>query len=36
MLEQCEEWAVSRRYVGLESLAALSDDPLLRPSAVAA
>jgi transposase-like protein len=36
MLEQCDEWAVSRRYMGLESLAALSDDPTLRLSAVAA
>jgi len=36
MLEQNDEWAVSRRYMSLESLAALSDDPLLRLSAVAA
>ncbi len=36
MLEQCDEWAVSRRYMSLESLAALSDDPILRLSAVAA
>jgi hypothetical protein len=32
MLEQNDEWAVSRRYMSLESLAALSDDP--RPQAV--
>lgn len=36
MLEQNDGWAVSRRYMGLESLIALSDDPILRLSAVAA
>jgi transposase-like protein len=36
MLEQNDEWAVSRRYMSLESLATLSDDPMLRLSAVAA
>ena len=36
MLEQNDEWAVSRRYMSLESLAALSDDPVLRLSAVTA
>jgi transposase-like protein len=36
MLEQCDEWAVSRRYMSLEAIAALSDDPILRLSAVAA
>ena len=36
MLEQNDEWAVSRRYISVESLASLSDDPLLRLSAVAA
>ena len=36
MLEQNDEWAVSRRYMSLESLGALSDDPVLRLSAVAA
>ena len=35
MLEQNDEWAVSRRYMSLESLTALSDDPVLRLSAVA-
>ena len=36
MLEQNDEWAVSRRYMSLESLSVLSDDPVLRLSAVAA
>ena len=36
MLEQNDEWAVSRRYMSLESLSALSDDPVLRLAAVAA
>jgi putative transposase len=36
MLEQNDEWAVSRRYMSLESLTALSDDPVLRVPAVAA
>ena len=35
MLEQNDEWVVSRRYMGLESLSALSDDPVPRLSAVA-
>jgi putative transposase len=34
MLEQNDEWAVSRRYMSLESLSALSDDPVRRLSAV--
>ena len=36
MLEQNDEWAVTRRYMSLESLSVLSDDPVLRLSAVAA
>jgi putative transposase len=36
MLEQNDEWAVSRRYMSLESLSALSDDPIRRLSAVTA
>jgi transposase-like protein len=36
MLEQNDEWAVSRRYMSLESLAALGDDPVRRLPAVAA
>lgn len=35
MLEQNDEWAVSRRYMSLESLSVLSDDPVLRLPAVA-
>jgi putative transposase len=36
MLEQNDEWAVSRRYRSLESLSPLSDDPVRRLSAVTA
>jgi putative transposase len=36
MLEQNDEWAVSRRYMTLESLAPVSDDPLVRLPGVAA
>jgi transposase-like protein len=35
MLEQNDEWAVSRRYMSLESLSTLSDDPVLRLPALA-
>jgi putative transposase len=36
MLEQTAEWAVSRRYMSLESLTAISHDPVPRLPAVAA
>ncbi len=36
MLEQNDEWAVSRRYMSLESLSSLSDDPVRRLWAVTA
>jgi hypothetical protein len=35
-LEQDGEWAGSRRYTSLESLATLSDDPILRLPTLAA
>ena len=36
LLEQNDEWTISRRYMSLESLATLSDDPVLRLPAIAA
>ena len=36
MLEQNDEWAVSRRYMSLESLSGLRDDPILRLPTMAA
>ena len=36
MLEQTDVWAVSRRYMSLESLTAIGDDPVPRLPAVAA
>ena len=36
LLEQNDEWAVSRRYMSLETMAGLSDDPSVRPPAIPA
>ncbi len=36
LLEQNDEWAVSRRYMSLEALASLSDDAAVRPTAIPA
>jgi hypothetical protein len=36
MLEQNDEWAVSRRYMTLETLASVSHNPIVSPPALAA
>ncbi len=36
LLEQNDEWAVSRRYMSLETMAGLSDDASVRPPAIPA
>jgi putative transposase len=36
LLEQNDEWAVTRRYMTLETLDGLSDDPATRPRSIAA
>jgi transposase-like protein len=36
LLEQNDEWAVSRRYLSLETMAGVSDDPDITPPAIAA
>jgi hypothetical protein len=35
MLEQNDEWTISRRYMSLESLAPVSDSPMIRLPGVA-
>ena len=34
LLEQNDEWAVSRRYMSLETLAGLCDDPTVKAKAI--
>ena len=34
LLEQNDEWAVGRRYMSLETMAGLSDDPQVKPAAI--
>jgi len=36
LLEQNDEWAVSRRYMSLETLAGLCDDPQVSTKAIPA
>jgi len=36
MLEQNDEWAVTRRYMTLESVAAICDDQSMDPAKIAA
>jgi transposase-like protein len=36
MLEQNDEWAVSRRYISLESIGSVSEDPLIKLSMLTA
>ena len=36
LLEQNDEWTVTKRYLSLETMAVLSDDPTVTPPALAA
>ena len=36
MLEQNDEWTVSRRYMSLESINSVSEDPIVKLSALTA
>ena len=36
MLEQNDEWAVSRRYMTLETVATICDDNTMNPAKIAA
>ena len=36
MMEQNDEWAVTRRYMTLETVAAICDDSIMDPAKIAA
>ncbi|MGQ0677242.1 MAG: IS256 family transposase, partial [Rhodospirillales bacterium] len=36
LLEQNDEWTVTKRYLSLETMVPMSDDPIVTPPALAA